>query len=487
MPESRALIRDQELGNTALERHPLIFRTDSVVVVLPTAISSAIRRFVIETVCQAGMSDAFENALAIEYARFFHETPLLGGRFQAPLHFERKASAQLADIALQIDEERLLHFVFFVDGLSAYDDGGLAGVNSDTEEIAADIDRRISAARKHFEEKNGASGGLSLIVGCGWGRSLAVRMSQAATSTWRVETISAPDLATLSWTPDFQPLSLWRLLDARDALEEENVHLQNANGLVNLYAWARSIDHHLIPHVNVPDDMVSNDRPTLIMIPQNSLLDLRRDVASGWDEHFSVDQAGQAVRVRRQSATWHFAEDKNLPLYVSIDDIAAGRLRSVFETSKRGWWCEVQVPEGADSDLTWRLWDALCKWSARAAPVLDQHLGELPEGPILWLTIFDKATPPTAEDPIPTADEIRDLTSVSADLDLKVIRVNLGGRFVAALRSPINIAERTLVGALTRGAFQLAAASLSDADLDAIVTEIVPDEWARNVHMFAAF
>jgi hypothetical protein len=84
-PDDRRQLFGDEIGHSTLERHPVAWRNDQFLFVLPTATSATIRRFVIERMDAAGMREAFVAALANEYADVFSRTPLLGGRLGAPI------------------------------------------------------------------------------------------------------------------------------------------------------------------------------------------------------------------------------------------------------------------------------------------------------------------------------------------------------------------------------------------------------------------
>ena len=65
--------------------------------------------------------------------------------------------------------------------------------------------------------------GISIVVGCGYGRGLRLRSEHKVPENWRFQSLSAHDLITLSWLQDFDALSVWRILDAVDAIHAEGV------------------------------------------------------------------------------------------------------------------------------------------------------------------------------------------------------------------------------------------------------------------------
>ena len=88
VPQRSGDLLAQQLGNTSLERYPLISIGELLYFVLPTATGSAITRLVIEWLSGGGMAQTFESHLAQDFARLYSDTPLLGGRSGAELHFQ---------------------------------------------------------------------------------------------------------------------------------------------------------------------------------------------------------------------------------------------------------------------------------------------------------------------------------------------------------------------------------------------------------------
>jgi hypothetical protein len=51
----------------------------------------------------------------------------------------------------------------------------------------------------------------------------------------------------------------------QDRLAQFGVHLMNVNGLLNLYAWFESLEGHLIPHGQFPDDSAGTRIPRQVI------------------------------------------------------------------------------------------------------------------------------------------------------------------------------------------------------------------------------
>ena len=396
-------LRDESVGNSTLERFPLLAREGELFLVLPTAISVTIRRYVIEQMIAGGMRFALASALAREYGEVFANIPLLGGKRGAPIELQRTKNGLVAGATTSVDVGRHLNLVCFGETFDDIEKTGVAGFQPNLEGITNDVDECIDHAYEHSRKDPNFRDGLTLVVGCGIGRGAIDFVNDRPRVNWRVECLSASDLYELSWLHDFKPLSLWRLLDAQDKVEAHGIHLHNINGLLNMVAWARKLDGHLVPHRSLPDDFTAKDAQLGIMIQQNSLRDLRYEVATSWDAHVVQDVTGRWVRVRKDAGAF-FEEDRQRPIYGSKERI--GRwLPGVFLTPSRAWWGSIEVPEETSGHNAYQRWKMLMVWIPRMAPVLEEALPQLPQGPLLLHAKFEGNVGEFEDDPKPVSFE----------------------------------------------------------------------------------
>jgi hypothetical protein len=83
----RKSLLEEAVGETALERSPIIFDGDLTCLVFPTAVSSSIRYFVLSRLEASGMKGRLARALAAQYTALLSQTPLLGGKRPPRLRF----------------------------------------------------------------------------------------------------------------------------------------------------------------------------------------------------------------------------------------------------------------------------------------------------------------------------------------------------------------------------------------------------------------
>jgi hypothetical protein len=414
-------------------------------------------------------------------ANTFTGMRLLGGSPAPAIPFRKKDGIYVADMSTYADEGRLLHFFFVVDDFDMYVETGTVGMKPDPSQLSKIIDESIAEAHRTHTAEAGFREGVSLIVICPWGRPVGCGFNGVDDKRWRIEMISVADLDSISWIPKFSLTQFWRLLDSRDRLQELGLEIMNPNGLLNLYAWSETNGGHLVPHGQVPDDH-DTANPFFIAIPQNGLLSVRKEGAESWNLHHARTWDGRNVKVRRETPKSFFKENDPTPLYVNMDDLEKGELASVFETEDRGWWTAVETPNTPDRDLHYRLWHLTAIWIARAAPILEHSLHALPAGPLAWNCRFEDSDTSNVSTHVPSRAEARALLDVAVQGN--VIQVTAKGGFLASFRNPTNIGESLLVEALIAGASRMNGKEASAERIAELVARIVPDEWARDMHMF---
>ena len=142
--QRRGDLASRAISHTELERSPLARVGGDIVLLLPTAVGAAVRRYVVEWMGASGYSANFEAGLAREYRDLIRRTPLLGGKARAPLPLQSCAGHRIGEAACEIDNGHLLHLIFIVEGLDGFASDGLAGLHPRFEAVSGEVARRIT-------------------------------------------------------------------------------------------------------------------------------------------------------------------------------------------------------------------------------------------------------------------------------------------------------------------------------------------------------
>lgn len=475
----RAALSAQSITHTSLERRPLLRQGDLVIFALPSAVSAAVRRFVIEILGGAD-KDIFLHNLGVEYFSTFDPISILGGRIKAP-RFQHIPGGIAYAASMEVDKGRYLNTIFFIDTLDGFESNGLVGFFTGNDRFKTSILDAIETMQKSAASEPGFRDGLTLLVGCGVGRGISLPLRVPREPNWSFEFLGAPDLMTLSESSEISPLHLWRINDMQERLAGMGGHLQNVNGLLNLYAWAESLKGHLVPHDGIPQEAL-NVQSLHLIVNQNSLLQLRHEVALDWDRHVQrfVDGRWLILRTKGRSL---FEEDRIDPIYGHVDTTGEPRLLGACIGRVRCWWFEVTSAGSDQRDVTFERWEMLGTWMRRAIHPLEAAFGRrLRAGPVFWHCHFKDAFDSGGMDEPGTAEDAEAAIVVHVEPAQQTVVMTLSCRFDRAIFNVENVAERALVAALVSGIAKLA--KTTDVDQPAIVQAIVPNSAARQSHVF---
>ncbi len=481
-PDDRERLFDEPWGGTPLELRPLVASGTDFVLLLPTAISIAIRSHVIDEVQRLDLTDDFVQAMGAAYGQWFSGLRHFGvGMAGRSMRFQRLKGGGIAAMSRQFDRGRHIHLVFVLDDLAGIEATGLAAFNPGTGTMAEGIETMITMAQDQAVASEDFWAGLTLVVGCGVGRPTALSFSPPSRKGWTVEMVSPADLQTLSDLPRFSLFELWRVLAARDRLSEAGAKLFAPQGLLQLIGQVRVLEGHLLDHGYLPDGAVPEGESRILLVDPYVTLRMRQEAAETWDRHVAIDVDGCPVQVMRSNVPM-FEEDRRTVSHIEEEM----PLRGLSTTSRRAWWWRLNN-DSEDTGALQQRWQTLEIWVRLAAPVLDEVFPALGEGPIEWVVTFDAELRQTSHprDPI-DLETARTCLSSGADMEQRRLTTHATATFEQAFRAVENIAEQALVEALVQAAAVAAGETLTAEQLAALVGRIVPGPMARQTHAFAS-
>ena len=472
-------LKEQSLEESDLQQHPIIREGDKWLVLLPNSISFSVRTHILNWMVQHGYQDSFDKHLVVEYQKFFQENPVMGAAFPPRRIPEQSVQGKyLIALAREFDAGRYIQIIAVIDSISGYQKHGLLSYDSEImDEYNDQISIHIKEARSHFQKQEGFKQGLTLVVGCGYGRTNGFRTVQE-TADWMIEFITAPDFQTLAWASETSPLFLWKLINQSRHIKKQGVSIANANGLLNLYGWWVDTNYLMIP-----EDVEFGNKPLHMMIPTDSLAEIRKKIRQGWDLHLLPLPNGNLVRVRRKNIDSYFQDDVNQPLYACIDGLRYGQLLGAWVGMQSIWWVSVERgTSGLSNDMIFKVWDAVHNWLRRAVPVFERKLHRVADKVVQIILNFDDVKQEYV-DAFPK-QVVHSCCAISVDQDKNTIYINFHESFFESFNNPRNIAERILMRVIADGALQLIGEIPCDKLLDTYEKEIVPNDDARYFHMF---
>jgi hypothetical protein len=213
---SRGELMQQKIGESGLQRHPLIECDGDVLLAIPEATGTALRLYNLEAMrtIDAITLRTFEEALRRRQKALLFGEAL---RFTAgvvdlskdlpPSSIDPK---RLSQVAVRFDEGKFAHIVFLHDDCTAVLDEGLDTFNRPPEAFCEKLRRYLEGCAKKFFDMPEYVGGMSLIILGGVGRGFAL-IPPTMPSGWTLSVWTLADLYALAWMEHEWLLTLWKL------------------------------------------------------------------------------------------------------------------------------------------------------------------------------------------------------------------------------------------------------------------------------------
>ncbi|AUR06987.1 hypothetical protein [Phaeobacter inhibens] len=476
---------DHMPGHSPLDWHPLILHKDELVVFHPTMIGTAIRHMMI-TVCQTmDMERELHSALANAYVKLFADKGLLK-KNPPPLQMQYCGPFHAAQLVQDLDKGRYLHLIFFVDGFEGFREETFIGANP-VDPISDYVGKSIEEAHKKCVGASDFREGLTLVIPCGWGRYVGFRPPELP-QNWRIDLMPPHDALAFHDMPKFKTIDLFKVLDAQDAISEQNIALINANGIFNLWAWMMSNDGHIVQHEKLEHDFVTVDRPGIMHIPTNSLLDARTKSYFASDIRALQRPDGSFAEVQRAHATPRYGTRSLSPFYVDVTGYREGKYRNVYLSEKGQYWISVSTKDGLDRHSAYQLLSLTMHWAEKVFRMIDTQ-DETQHGVQMFhhVAFGDNDVTIDGSQPIPTDEEVVSLIERRSGTQSESVDVFIDVKkgFMSAGRRVDNFGERQLVGALISACVEVQGRKLNLDEVETLIWSVVKSENARHLHAFA--
>ena len=467
--EHADLLVGQSIGHTALERRPLVRFEGRTMVVLPTAIGAAIRRFVIERAVATGNLRMFQS---ICHQAQFGEVFLLGraaweiGYIEALKH---DPDDDLREFVGTFDDGGYVHLIFVPDDFEEIAREGLASFHG----LKGMIKGRIHDQAACLAAEPDYRRGLTVLVHGGIGREFSPLWGELPCG-WHQLCLPAPDFMLLGNESEFTAMRAWKLLQQVDDLEGKGVVFPNLRGFLNLAAFAYYGDFELVP-VNMSLGP--------IYLHSDFILPLRHTVRTALERHVSMSPDGNSwVDVQRVTTGGHFDEAWGRLVFLSRVHRAHRELVVCVESASRPWWVQCsQLPEGGwHHDIVFNILDMVIGWLVRLVPVLEERSAMLPSGSVAFRVRFPAIQTFRQRDGQVTETPVAPTVAVE---DGEIV-IDCVPRYLRCFLSAGNLGDRLMIASLVCGVDLLCGnEAISDGDMEEWVQNVVGSDSARFLKM----
>lgn len=486
----RAGVETNFLENSILHKQPLLDVEDGVMLVLPTAVGMAIRLFVITSLDSWGLLPNFQRVLCAIYAEFFEDQSLLGRSAKVPMG-PIGNDIFSGGLIEEFDEGRYFHFLPIIPSLNGISERGMVNVSELRMHLGEHVDEQCASAFETVAQQDGFVEIVHIICIGGVGEGITIPLSAKDTEQSRKVTLSAHDLRTLSDLQDFDLAEIIRVLDMRDQDREHGISVMNVNGFINLVGWLRANDGFTLPpHIEGVE--LGDGLPFLLNFDSNMQRNLRAEAYSTRDAHYETFVDGS------QSLVWlygesYFPEDDQYPVYVEPVMRGNHGMRLLVKCGEKLLWATTIVDESVHHHIRIQKFEIIKTWLPRIANALPESpiIAAMPPNLLVEVAFNLEPRMSRSDSPVSNAfdltmDQVRDLPlEIEIEpIDAHTIRLNVPSSFDKKCFLKENIAEAMLIEAFVKALSELADYSLSNSELQELVSAIVPNTQARQAHTF---
>lgn len=367
-PRAYALLADQSNQESDLHRYPVISIADTFVLALPSAVTYAVRRFIVAAADEIDMVSDLHGVVMNRVVSRLLEAVSRSRRHPA-VSLDLPASVRsvegwCASIVIRVGQRRFLHFAVVAFGLLEIAESGYLRPRELPGFKSRQLLEHIQAVRKHLENTESLDSGHTFLMGGHLGEAVIWDVPEPR-DRWTFSLARLADLEMLCRDPEDPLERLILMLNQQRVLEQQGVEMPFDNGLLNRYAfWLRQNFVTRIPEMR-------HDQGGIFQIATDYITDYRIHRRRAVDEHCELLPTGKSTVVQRASSESVYWVKRELNCYVSMDLLKDGVL--AFCVPHRGSVVWVVVESRSNERLgraVFDLWEGLQLFVSRALELL---------------------------------------------------------------------------------------------------------------------
>ena len=483
--EDRQALKTEIIGNSSLERRPLIGFGDKVVLALPHAVSPAIRRFILSELRRMGYLPAFSRALAAYQAKEVEVEVFKKLKLEnhisslKPPKFDEKTPPLHAWL-LKYDINKYIHVVLLHDRLDLLEPYDLSGFMKYPQEMMEGLNDYLCKTANYCMSLPDCEEGMTLLVMGGLGRGFALGFNEWP-EQWHLSNIWISNLLLIAHTPDQSVTLYLKGIKQRTWVEKEGVNIQVVNGDFNFFSYWRQSNYQIVPQ-ELPLHSGS-----MLVANSDYIFSLREEVRNLVDRHVLKTIDGVYVPAIRSSKGAYFQSVHDRPIYVSLPHLSSGIFAGAVETARGPSWL-VMIRESDEKfpRFLYQIWEGFIGLYDRLVFEIEALYPNALGGPVeIKLDVDDVLI---VEDFInPQIDTRGSEFDVTVQTKQRTAVVKLPPDFLRYFQQPENIGERIVLKSIAKGLICLHQDTNNDVDkdiLESLVNKLISDPGMRVLHAF---
>ena len=472
----------QAIGNTSLERRPLVQIGKNLVCALPHGISAAIRRYVVGELLRTGHLSAFADVLAEYQFQEVHRE--LSRELQPfkPLENIPSPNGKVPSrhsLVIKYDTDKFLHVILIHERLEWIESQGFAGRSNYPRARAENLRRYIRNVTNWCRSQPGFQEGTTLYVLGGLGGGTVLEL-QRPPSAWYSSHISTPDFRMLTSEAE-QPLRRYlKFLKQWAWIENKGLQFYCFEHYT-LYCHWRQTDYNPVPR-ELP--LLSG---SVCPVLGAGAREVRAEVRLRTDRQLLPNARGGFWPARRLHGNSFFPSRRQKKTYASPYSIVAGFFSGAVVT-KQGvnWLIASTRPERSHLSLTHRIWEAFIDLFERLVVGLDGIRVNERRGVIevqLDCSEIEPLDESSADEPPPMPVE----PEVAINSAKGIVALRLPANFMHSFRQPENTGERLLLHSIAKGLLAIHGGTQNgskEAIVRSLVNRVLEDTGTRVIHGF---
>ncbi len=475
-------LTQSKVGNSILERKPVVEIDGSYILTIPSAVGIAIRYYFLAG-CEANSSlSVFSRLLADYQAKQLTDDIL----------FEFKGSfksikPELPDIAnipsmhallLKDNSGTYLHAVILHDKNEQIIDEGMDSYFIPSEEQIEALNQFFHAVAECCKSQDDFVSGSSLITFGGLGRGYNLGFDKWP-DDWGFTALSLNDLLLLSNSKSRPLEELFECIRQKQWMEDNGVKVHNINGDMNYFGFWKQNDYKCIP------DEIPVSENGFISLYTDFVFSLRRDLRIVGDKHSVKFIDGTWKRVERLTRDSFYEGMKNKPIYASVDHILSGVLNGLVESDFIYLWFGVEFEnETLERSMIYEWWSGFIDSVEEALSFISSNVTIEECYSLQVLIDFSNIT--STEQLNLDSQENR---GYSVNWNIDVCTIQLAPNFLANFAQVDNVGEKLVLYQILYSISDYLAGKGHDIYeyIDRAIDHVLGDSGVRLLHIFMSF